>query len=164
MALADAVGISQAAIISALKHFTGIAHRSQWVAEIAGVEWINDSKATNTAAVKAAIEGRNRPVILIAGGQSKGADMSILNPVLRAWVKCALLLGEDADVIAQVWRDATEIHRVETMQQAVQQAHAIATAGDCVLLAPACASFDQYAGFEARGDDFMNCVRALAHG
>lgn len=164
MALADAVGISKAAIIKALRHFTGIAHRGQWVAEIAGVEWINDSKATNVAAARASIEAGNRPLILIAGGQSKGVDLSVLNPVLQTRVKCALLLGEDADAIAQAWQGATEIRRVVTIQQAVLQAHDMAESGDCVLLAPACASFDQYAGFEARGDDFMNCVRALTHG
>lgn len=164
MALADAAGISKEAIIQALKSFTGIAHRSQWIAEFNGVEWINDSKATNVGAAKASIEGRSRPLILIAGGQSKGADMSVLNPVLQSRVKCVLLMGEDADRIEQAWSGATEIRRVENMQQAVQEAQAIAEPGDCVLLAPACASFDMYPKFEARGDDFAKRVRELSRG
>ncbi len=80
MALADSIGVPQQAIIDAIKAFSGIPHRSQWVAEINGVEWINDSKATNVGAARASIEGCDRPVILIAGGQTKGADMSVLNP------------------------------------------------------------------------------------
>ena len=164
MALADGLGISKDAIIDALKHFTGIAHRSQWVAEIDGVEWINDSKATNVGAAKASIEGRSRPVILIAGGQSKAADMAVLNPVLRTQVKCVLLMGEDADRIQQAWQGSTEIRRVAHMQQAVEEAQRLAEPGDCVLLAPACASFDMYPKFEARGDDFAKRVRELSRG
>ena len=164
MALADAVDISKDAIIQALRNFTGIPHRSQWIAEINGVEWINDSKATNVGAAKASIEGRSRPVILIAGGQSKAADMSVLNSVLQAQVKCVLLMGEDAERIEQAWQGTTEIQRVDNMQQAVQQAQRVAEPGDCVLLAPACASFDMYPKFEARGDDFAARVRELNHG
>jgi len=164
MALADAIGVSQTAITRALKHFTGIAHRSQWIAEIRGVEWINDSKATNVGAAKASIEGRDRPVILIAGGQSKNADMSVLSPVIAQRVKLVLLMGEDAERLENAWQAAAPIIRVDSMQEAVLKASEYAEAGDCVLLAPACASFDMYPKFEARGDDFANCVRGLTHG
>ena len=160
--IATAIGIEKDAIIKALKSFTGIAHRSQWVAEIDSVEWINDSKATNIGAAIASIEGRDRPVILIAGGQSKGADMSAMIEPLRSKVKMVLLMGEDADLIQKAWQGATRIERVENMQQAVKVAQREALAGDCVLLAPACASFDMYEKFEARGDDFMLRVRELA--
>ena len=163
MALADAVGVAKDAIVEALKNFTGVAHRSQWIAEINGVEWINDSKATNVGAARASIEGRNRPVILIAGGQSKGADMSVLCPLLKQRVKLVLLMGEDAEIIEQAWQGATKIIRVENMQVAVEQAQQSAQSGDCVLLAPACASFDMYAKFEARGDDFALRVKELRH-
>ncbi len=162
MAIACHLGISQQAIVDALRDFPGIPHRSQWVAEIDGVEWINDSKATNVGAAKASIEGRDRPVILIAGGQSKGADMSALTDTIRAGVKLVLLLGEDADRLQQAWQGATEIERVSDMRAAVQAAHESAHAGDCVLLAPACASFDMYEKFEKRGDDFMQRVAELA--
>ncbi len=161
MALAHEMGISKRAIIEAMKHFTGLPHRSQWVAEADGVEWINDSKATNVGAAKASIEGRERPVILIAGGQSKNADMSVLYPVLEQRVKLVLLMGMDADIIERAWRGATLIERVDSMKCAVARAYGQAERGDCVLLAPACASFDMYEKFEARGDDFMQQVRRL---
>ncbi len=161
MALAHEMGISKCAIIEAMRKFTGIAHRSQWVAEVDGVEWINDSKATNVGAAKASIEGRERPVILIAGGQSKNADMSVLYPVIEQRVKLVLLMGVDADILERAWRGATLIERVDSMKCAVARAYGQAERGDCVLLAPACASFDMYEKFEARGDDFMQQVRRL---
>lgn len=162
MAIAFSVGISKAAIVSALRDFPGIAHRGQWVAEINGVEWINDSKATNAGAAGASIEGREAPVILIAGGQSKGADMSVMFNTIEQKVKLVILLGEDADRLQQAWQGATRIERVADMREAVQLAYDNASSGDCVLLAPACASFDMYPKFEARGDDFMQCVKELA--
>ena len=161
MALAHQAGISKPAIIEAMKLFSGIPHRAQWVAEVDGVEWINDSKATNVGAAKASIEGRDRPVILIAGGQSKKADMSALCAVLKQRVKLVLLMGVDADLIEQAWSGATRIERVDSMKCAVARAYGQAERGDCVLLAPACASFDMYEKFEARGDDFMRQVRGL---
>ena len=162
MAIAHSVGISRKAIVTAMEEFAGIPHRGQWVAEIDGVEWINDSKATNIGAAQASIEGRERPVILIAGGQSKGADMALMSETIRKKVKWALLLGEDASLLQQAWQDATRIERVRDMQEAVQRAHEVARSGDCVLLAPACASFDMYPKFEARGDDFMQRVKELS--
>ena len=161
MALAHAAGVSRKAIVEALKNFEGIPHRSQWVAESNGVEWINDSKATNVGAARASIEGRHRPVILIAGGQSKNADMVPLFQVLKQHVKLVLLMGEDADRMEQAWRGSTHIERVDSMKCAVARAYANAKAGDCVLLAPACASFDMYEKFEARGEDFVQNVRSL---
>ncbi|MCP3687107.1 MAG: UDP-N-acetylmuramoyl-L-alanine--D-glutamate ligase [Gammaproteobacteria bacterium] len=164
MALAESINVSRPAIISALKNFSGIAHRSQWVADIDGVEWVNDSKATNVGAAMASIKGRSNPVILIAGGQSKNADMSVMQPVLQQHVKQVLLMGEDAGRIEQAWHGVVAIERVDNMQQAVTRASQIGESGDCVLLAPACASFDMYAKFEARGDDFTQCVKGLDHG
>jgi UDP-N-acetylmuramoylalanine--D-glutamate ligase len=161
MALANTIGISKQAIIDALKKFEGIPHRSQWVAEHNGVEWINDSKATNVGAAKASIEGRDRPIILIAGGQSKNADMRVLCEVLKRQVKLVLLMGEDADSMERAWFGSTRIERVDSMECAVARAYANAESGDCVLLAPACASFDMYEKFEARGDDFVQNVRSL---
>jgi UDP-N-acetylmuramoylalanine--D-glutamate ligase len=161
MAIADSLGVSRQAAVEAMRAFEGIPHRSQRVAEIDGVEWINDSKATNVGAAQASIEGRERPVILIAGGQSKGADMSVLVDSLRQKVRLVLLLGEDAPRLQQAWRGATRIERVANMSEAVERAREFAEPGDCVLLAPACASFDMYEKFEARGDDFMRLVREL---
>ena len=163
MAIAHHLGIGRDAIVAALQEFRGIAHRSQFVAEIDGVEYINDSKATNVGAAQASIEGRDRPVILIAGGQSKGADMSVMIDSLRDKVRLVLLLGEDAERLQQAWQGATAIERVDSMRAAVRRAREIAQKGDCVLLAPACASFDMYPKFEARGEDFMQCVEELDH-
>ncbi|MFT5220652.1 MAG: UDP-N-acetylmuramoylalanine--D-glutamate ligase [Planctomycetota bacterium] len=164
MAIADSIGLPREAVVTALKEFTGIAHRSQWVAEIDGVEWINDSKATNVGAARASIEGRDRPIILIAGGQSKSADMSPLIDVLKQRVKLVLLMGVDAEILRQAWQSATRIEMVADMRQAVTRAAEEAVSGDCVLLAPACASFDMYEKFEARGDDFSQQVRSLIDG
>ena len=161
MALAQQLGLTMPSIIKAMKQFPGIPHRSQWVAEVDGVEWINDSKATNVGAARASIEGRDRPVILIAGGQSKNADMHALYPVLKQRVKLVLLMGVDADLIEEAWSGSTRIERVDSMNCAVARAYGQAEPGDCVLLAPACASFDMYEKFEARGDDFMQQVQGL---
>jgi UDP-N-acetylmuramoylalanine--D-glutamate ligase len=161
MALARTIDISRQAIIDAMIKFKGIRHRSEWIAEIEGVEWINDSKATNVGSALASIEGRDRPIILIAGGQSKNADMSVLYESIKKQVKLVLLMGVDADRIEQAWLGAAPIERVDNMANAVVRANQQAVSGDCVLLAPACASFDMYSKFEARGDDFANQVRQL---
>ena len=163
MALACTLNISRQAIINAMVAFKGIPHRSEWIAEIDGIEWINDSKATNVGAALASIEGRDRPVILIAGGQSKNADMGVLYEPIKQRVKRVLLMGVDADRIEQSWVGAAPIERVDNMANAVVRAKQEAVSGDCVLLAPACASFDMYSKFEARGDDFANQVRQLHH-
>jgi len=161
MAMAEIAGISKKAIIKALRTYPGLVHRSQWVAEINGVNWINDSKATNPGATKAAIEGINDPVILLAGGQAKGAQMSILCDSLKQHVKTVLLFGEDADDIEKSWQDCVDIERVEDLQQAVKRAAQLAVAGDLVLLAPACASFDMYDSFAKRGEHFITLVRSM---
>ncbi len=161
MALAETAGISQAAMITAMKSFAGLPHRSQWVAEIDGVSYINDSKATNPGAAKAAIDGQQQPVILIAGGQTKGANVEVLCDSLHKQVKQVILFGQDADVIEQSWQGCTAIERVADMPEAVRAARRIAQPGDLVMLAPACASFDLYSGFDARGDHFVELVRAM---
>ena len=164
MAIADSAGIPRDAIVAALRAFRGIPHRSQFVAEIDGVEWINDSKATNVGAALASIEGSERPLILIAGGQSKGADMRVMRDALARKVRCVLLLGEDAERLAEAWQGATALEHVADMRAAVLRARQLAAPGDCVLLAPACASFDMYAKFEERGDHFCALVREVGHG
>lgn len=161
IALADKAGISYQAMRNALKSFTGLPHRSQWVAEINGVHWINDSKATNPGATIAAIEGLGAPLILIAGGVGKGADMSTLCEPLRSEVKQVFLFGQDAAVMAEAWQGCCPIKRVDNLEQAVSAAAQLAVNGDQVLLAPACASFDQYSGFEQRGNHFVQLVEAL---
>ncbi len=161
MAIGQRLGVPLQTIAATLRSFAGIPHRSQLVKEINGVQWVNDSKATNVGAAIASIEGRGCPVILIAGGQSKGADMSPMVPVLKEHVRLVLLMGEDADRLEKAWQGSCPIERVNDMATAVSRASNIAEPGDCVLLAPACASFDMYEKFEARGDHFSELVNNL---
>lgn len=158
LAMAKAIGLPLEPVIAAIKNFAGISHRYEWVATKNAVTWINDSKATNPGATLAAIEGTASPIVLIVGGQSKQADISVLNEAIKAKVKTAIVMGEDAHLFATQWQPLCDIKHVGTMSQAVALANTIAKEGDCVLLSPACASFDQYSGYEARGDDFKQCV------
>ncbi len=162
MAMAEIAGIPKAAIVETLKQFPGLDHRSQWVAEINGVTWINDSKATNPGAALAAIQGIDEPIILLAGGQSKGANMQSLCTAVREKVSCILLFGQDADKIEESLKGCTRIEQVKNLAEAVVRAHQIAQPGDLVLLSPACASLDQFKGFADRGQQFSSLVRALS--
>ena len=162
MALADQAGISRAAMKTALQSFPGLDHRSQWVAKYNGVEWINDSKATNPGATLAAIQGVDAPLILLAGGQGKSADMSSLCQPLKQHVKQVVVYGEDAAMLQSVWQDCVPVKAAENLDQAVNLANKMAQTGDVVMLSPACASFDQYSGYEARGEHFCELVRALS--
>jgi UDP-N-acetylmuramoylalanine--D-glutamate ligase len=178
MAIASALGVSHAVMARALRSFRGLAHRCQLVAESRGVRWFNDSKATNVGASVAAIEGLgdargpvhgqgdgqengNGGLILIAGGDAKGADFSALAAPLGRHVRLLLLIGRDAGRIAEVARGQTQIIHAESMADAVEIARQHARAGDSVLLSPACASFDMYANYEARGDAFAAEVRRV---
>jgi UDP-N-acetylmuramoylalanine--D-glutamate ligase len=153
------------AMITALSSFKGLPHRCEYVANIGGVTYINDSKGTNVGATVAALEGLGPEltgkIILIAGGLSKGADFSDLVGPLSRFGKQTLLIGEDAQEMAQALADDTIWVYAKNMQTAVGMAHKQAISGDLVLLSPACASFDDYVGFEARGDHFSQLVREL---
>ncbi len=163
MALAEASGrVDERALIEGVTAFAGLPHRSEWLAEIDGVLWINDSKGTNPGATRAALEGLERPVILLAGGQGKGADMTVLVPALRQRARAAILFGEDAPQMERVWAGACALHRVEDLPQAVALAQRLARPGDAVLLSPACASFDQYPNFAERGAHFRRLVEGLS--
>lgn len=162
IALASVAEVSREAILTTLKTYAGLPHRSEWVAEINGVNWINDSKATNPGATRAAIDGLDEPVILLAGGQGKDANMKSLCDTLKQHVKSVLLFGEDAQSMQQQWQHCVKTEVMEDMQQAIVRAKGIAIAGDIVLLSPACASFDQFSGFEQRGERFCEMVRSMA--
>ncbi len=131
----------------------------QAVADRDGILWINDSKATNVGATEAALRGIERPVILIAGGQAKGADLSSLAGVAAGRVRQALLFGADAALLATALGGVTACRRVNDLDEAVCEAHKAARPGDVVLLSPACASLDMFAGYEARGEAFSAAVR-----
>ncbi len=164
LALGEAAGIPLQSMIDTLRHFGGLPHRTEWVAESKGVQWINDSKGTNVGATEAAIEGigallgTGQKLILIAGGQGKGGDFSPLQPLAASFLRAIVLLGEDAGQISAALGGVVEEYSVEDMSQAVAAAGVVAQPGDVVLLSPACASFDQFSGFAARGEAFCRAV------
>ena len=160
MALVESLGVEPGAMVAAARRFRGLPHRMQPVAEHGGVLWIDDSKATNVGATVAALEGMERPVILIAGGDGKAADFSPLREPVRRRVRRLILMGQDAPRLESLLAPVVDTERAADMVQAVQRAAAAARPGEAVLLSPACASFDMYTGFEHRGRVFAQAVRA----
>jgi UDP-N-acetylmuramoylalanine--D-glutamate ligase len=163
LALGDAAGLPEAALVRALQNFQGLPHRMQWVAELNGVSWYNDSKGTNPGATCAAASGLQQPLVLLAGGDAKGADFSPLRDVLAGKARAVILFGRDAPLIESVLDGVVPVHHATSLQEAVRLASRTAQPGDAVLLSPACASFDMFSGYEQRGRVFMDAVRSLAH-
>ena len=161
LALGDSIGLDAQIMCAALRKFKGLSHRMQRVAEIRGVTWVNDSKATNIGACVAALQGYARKVVLIAGGDAKGADMNELTPAIKEKAKSVVLMGKDAGLIKQALNDCVPVYSADNMTQAVQIAAGLADAGESVLLSPACASLDQYKNYQDRGDKFTKAVLAL---
>jgi UDP-N-acetylmuramoylalanine--D-glutamate ligase len=161
LALGVAAGLDEQAMCNALRKFKGLEHRMQRVAEIAGVTWVNDSKATNIGACIAALQGYQRKVVLIAGGDAKGADMNELTSVIKEKAKSVVLIGKDAKLIEQALIGCVPVYSAGTMAQAVKIAAGLAIAGDSVLLSPACASLDQYKNYKDRGEKFKQAVLEL---
>jgi UDP-N-acetylmuramoylalanine--D-glutamate ligase len=161
LALGYAVGLEIPAMCKALKKFKGLAHRMQKVSEIGGVNWVNDSKATNIGACVAALQGYERPVVLIAGGDAKGADMRDLVSEVKAKAKSVILMGKDAKLIGDALGDYAPVFYVANMREAVKVAEQQAHPGDIVLLSPACASLDQYKSYADRGNKFVEAVMEL---
>ena len=146
----------------AVQNFKAVEHRLEFVAEVAGVDYYNDSKATNVDATIKALESFSANVHLILGGKDKGSDYTVLNELLRERVKRVYTIGAAAAKIESHIQGAAEIDHSETLEIAVQRAAASAVAGDIVLLAPACSSFDQFQNYEHRGSAFKEAVRSLA--
>jgi UDP-N-acetylmuramoylalanine--D-glutamate ligase len=165
LALGHAVGLPFAPMLAALKQFAGLPHRCQWVGERNAVNYYDDSKATNVGAALAAIEGLGADIagklLLVAGGDGKGADFSALKAPVGKFCRAVLLLGRDADRLADALGDAAPLIRVNTLEEAVQRAADLAEAGDAVLLSPACASLDMFKNFEERGRLFAQAVEGL---
>ncbi len=161
LAMGTAIGLSEVAMCEALREFKGLSHRMQRVAKFRGVTWINDSKATNIGACVAALQGYQEKVVLIAGGDAKGADMMALVPALKEKAKTVVLMGKDAAMIERAINGSVPTYRVETIQQAVAIAVGLVKDGDSVLLSPACASIDQYKNYKDRGNKFTEAVLAL---
>lgn len=164
LALGDEIGLPMVVMLNVLRTFTGLPHRTQWVADINGVAWINDSKGTNVGATLTAINGFEAPVVLIAGGQGKGADFSVLKEAVEKKSRAVILFGEDASVIEKALGDSSQILRASDINDAVQKAYKLARKNDVVLFSPACASFDMFKNFEARGEAFIEAVHRLQDG
>ena len=166
IALAYALGVSVDTIASTIKTFTGVEHRLERVATIDGVTYYNDSKATNVDSVVKALDAFDQPVILLAGGHDKLTPLDDFMQVVKVHTKELILMGEAADRFENAAKVAgiTHIHRADSMKNAVQIGHDLASQGDIVLLSPACSSFDWYSCFEERGEDFKNVVKAMQEG
>ena len=161
LAAGDLIGLDMAAMLQVLVEFPGLPHRMQFVARIGAVDYINDSKATNVAAAVASIKSVEGMLVLIAGGDGKGADFSELAEAVEGKLRGVVLIGEDAEKIAHALDTVMPVHFAENMDSAVHMAATCAESEDTVLLAPACASFDQYDNYMARGDAFCAAVEAL---
>ena len=165
LALGHAVGLPFEPMLETLRQFVGLPHRCQWVGQRSDVSYYDDSKATNVGAALAAIEGLGADIdgklVLIAGGDGKGADFSALRAPIARYCRAVVLLGRDAQRLAAALADATTLVHVATLGEAVQRAAECAEAGDAVLLSPACASLDMFKNFEERGRLFAAAVEAL---
>ena len=161
LAMADALALPRAAALQALRQFRGLPHRTQLIAEVGGVRFIDDSKGTNVGATVAALRGVPGPLVLIAGGQGKGQDFSALRPWVAGKVRAAVLIGQDAGALATALAGATAIVRAGDLEAAVRLAARHAHPGDAVLLSPACASLDMFRDYHHRGEVFAAAVREL---
>jgi len=162
-----ACGASPESMRETIANFKGVEHRIEFVSEIDGVKFYNDSKATSVDATLKALEALSESdgkVVLILGGRGKNAPYSPLIPLIESSVRALVLIGEDADNIESQLRGSTEIIRVDSMEGAVRSGFQAAESGDSVLLAPACASFDMFRSFEHRGERFKAAVHDLNSG
>ena len=160
---AGLLNIRKEDIREALSHFTGVEHRLEPVATVDGVEWVNDSKATNVNSCWYALEAMKRPTVLILGGKDKGNDYTEILPLVREKVKAIVAMGKDNAKIVEFFTKNTEVPVTDThsLDEAVDACRTIAADGDTVLLSPCCASFDLFKSYEDRGRRFKAAVNAL---
>lgn len=161
LAAGELLGFGMSAMLQVLDEFPGLPHRMQFVGRKGSVDYINDSKATNVAAAVASIESIDNMIVLVAGGEGKGGKFEDLATALENKLRAAVLIGTDANQIADALDTVKPVYFARDMQDAVEQAAAYAASDDTVLLAPACASFDQFENYAARGDAFAAAVEAL---
>ncbi len=161
--VARLLGCSEASIREGVRTFRGVPHRMEWVAEVAGVSFINNSMCTNAAALEHALRTVSKPCIVIAGGVDKNGAIEALADAVQRYCRAALLIGQDGERIAEALRARgySEGHYVGTLERAVERAMQIAQSGDTVILAPGCASFDQFRNFIERGERFRALVNNL---
>lgn len=161
LAAGELMGFPMSAMLQVLNEFPGLPHRMQFVRHLNGADYINDSKATNVGAATAAVVSVPGPVVLIAGGDGKGSEFGEFARTVCTKLRAAVLIGRDAPRIADAFDQLAPVFMAGNMKNAIHKAAELAQPGDTVLLAPACASFDQYRNYEQRGDDFSDLVRAL---
>ena len=162
LALGEALGLPLPAMLAELEAFAGLAHRSQWVADVNGVTYVDDSKGTNVGATLAAVAGMDGPLVMILGGDAKNQDFTPLAAAFRGKVRHAVLIGRDAALLEQALAGVCALSRTTTLPAAVAAAAAAAQPGDTVLLSPACASLDMFKDYAQRGAVFAAAVRDLA--
>ena len=158
---ATVLGVPVEAIRHALKTFEGLEHRLEFVRELNGITYINDSKATNIDSVWYALQSFEEPLILLMGGKDKGNDYSRLYDIVRERVKAIIAIGESAEKVYEAFRTITTVEKARSMEEAVRKGTALAAHGDVVVLAPACTSFDWFENFEHRGRVFKEIVNRL---
>jgi UDP-N-acetylmuramoylalanine--D-glutamate ligase len=162
LALGEALALPPEAMLAELRAFSGLPHRSQWVAQVRGVSYIDDSKGTNVGATLAAVAGMPGPLVMILGGDGKNQDFMPLAAGLRGKARHAVLIGRDAPALEQVLRGVCALERAASLPEAVLAAAAAAQPGDTVLLSPACASLDMFRDYRERGEVFAHAVAELA--
>ena len=153
--------VSKDAIREALADFSGVEHRLEFTADIDGVRWINDSKATNVNSCFYALESMTAPTVLILGGKDKGNDYSEILPLVKEKVKAIVAMGTDNAKIVDFFKDVVPVTDTHTLDDAIEACRRIAVTGDTVLLSPCCASFDLFSSYEDRGRKFKAAVREL---
>jgi UDP-N-acetylmuramoylalanine--D-glutamate ligase len=162
LALGEALELPLPVMLEELRAFPGLAHRSQWVAEVAGVSYVDDSKGTNVGATLAAVAGLAGPLVMIAGGEGKNQDFTPLAAAFRGRVHHTVLIGRDAPLLERALAGVCTLEHCASLPEAVRAAARAARAGDTVLLSPACASLDMFTDYAQRGEVFAQAVRELA--
>jgi UDP-N-acetylmuramoylalanine--D-glutamate ligase len=159
--VAKLVGVDESSIKEGIRSFKGLSHRLEKVGVFRGVEFIDDSKATNVDATKCALESVDRKVILVAGGIDKGGDYSHILPLVKNKVKAMVLIGEARDKIKGAFSGAVPVLTANTMAGAVRRAYSFSKEGDTVMLSPMCSSFDMFSSYKERGEAFQKEVKRL---
>ena len=163
LALCRAIDLPLAKLLHGLRDYAGEPHRVQWIQNVNGVDFYDDSKGTNVGATLAAIEGLGQPIVLIAGGDGKGQDFTPMAQAVKIHVRSVCLIGKDAELIEQAWRDTGVVmQRFETLEAATRHAAQSAQSGQAVLLSPACASLDMFKNYAHRAEVFVAAVREWA--
>ena len=159
--VAEILNIDRSVCMKVFAEFKGVEHRLEWVRDIDGVDFINDSKSTTVEASRWAINSIEKPIVMLCGGRDKNIDYSVLAELVNRKVKIMIVYGEARDKLKKAFANVVDIKSCETLDSAVNEARGIAAAGDCVVLSPMCASFDSFKNFEERGKAFKELVNNL---